>query len=45
MSYLIRRLKKLQKHLEKVEIWNPSVFRPDNQREFQCGAIANNHIK
>jgi hypothetical protein len=26
IRFLTRRLKKLQKYLEKVEFWNPSVF-------------------
>jgi hypothetical protein len=48
-AFLPEGLKKLQKYLEKVEFWNPSVFgllSSDQiiKENFQCGAIADNHI-
>jgi hypothetical protein len=48
IRFLTRRVKKLQKHLEKVEIWNPSVFcllSSDQiiKENLHCGAIAENH--
>jgi len=50
IRFLTRRLKKLQKYLEKVEAFNPSVFgHPSSDQiikeNLHCGAIADNHIK
>jgi thiol-disulfide isomerase/thioredoxin len=48
IRFLTRRPKKLQKYLEKVETWNPSVFglRSSDQiikENLRCGTIADNH--
>jgi hypothetical protein len=43
IRFLTRRLKKLKKHLEKVEIWNPSVSCLPTR--YECGAIADDHIE
>jgi hypothetical protein len=48
IRFLTRRLKKLQKYLEKVETWNPSVFglRSSDQiikENLHCGTIADYH--
>jgi hypothetical protein len=48
IRFLTRRPKKLQKYLEKVETWNPSVFGlPSSDQiikeNLRCGTIADNH--